>query len=119
MQGATCSIEDSLQANEAAITQKEQQKNNIISELAAKTGELKTLKASLEYADRSQAVALIKKWTGTLNHLKEKFRKAEAAYHALNRKMKGNQALLKDWRERLTSTGQAKKKALLATPGRF
>ncbi|MGI6492501.1 MAG: AAA family ATPase [Pelotomaculum sp.] len=108
------SIEDSLQANETATAQKEQQKNNIISDLAAKTGELKTLKASLEYADRSQAVALIKEWTGTLSHLKDNFRKAEAAYHALNSKLKGNQALLDDWRERLTSTSQAKKQAFLA-----
>ncbi|WP_368292826.1 AAA family ATPase [Dehalobacter sp. TBBPA1] len=108
------SLEGSLKTNEEATTQNEQQKNNIISDIASKTGELKVLKSSLEYADRQQAVASIEEWTGNLNSLKEAFRQAEEAYHALQNKLEGNQTLLCDQRERLSNTIQTKQQALAA-----
>lgn len=108
------SLERSLQANEEATTQNEQQKNNIISDIASKTGELKVLKSSLEYADRQQAVTFIEAWSGTLNSLKEAFRQAEDAYHALKNKLDGNQTLIRDLKERLNSTIQTKQQALTA-----
>lgn len=108
------SLERSLQTNEEATAQNEQQKNNIISDIASKTGELKALKSSLEYTDRQQAVASIEAWTGNLNSLKEAFRQAEEAYHALKNKLEGNQTLLSDQRERLINTIQTKQQALVA-----
>lgn len=105
-------LERALQTNEETTALNEQQKNNIISDIASKTGELKTLKASLEYADRKQAEAFIEAWTKQLSLLKEEYRKAEEAYHALKNKLEGNQTLLKDQKERLTNTIQAKQQAL-------
>jgi len=108
------SLERSLQTNEEATTQNEQQKNSIISDIASKTGELKALKSSLEYADRQQAEASIEAWTGNLNSLKEAFRQAEEAYHALKNKLEGNQTLLSDQKKRLNSVIQSKEQALTA-----
>lgn len=106
-------LERALQSNEEATVQNEQQKNNILSDIASKTGELKALKSSLEYADRQQAVASIEAWTGNLNSLKEAFRQAEEAYHALKNKLEGNQTLLSDQRERLINTIQTKQQVLV------
>ncbi len=106
------SLERSLQTNEEATAQNEQQKNSIVSDIASRTGELKVLKSSLEYADRKQAAASIDAWTKNLNSLKEALRQAEEAYHALKSKLERNQTLLIDQLERLTNTTQTKQQAL-------
>ena len=106
------SLERSLQINEGAAIQSEQQKNTIASDIASKTGELKVLKSSLEYEDRKQAAASIEAWTRDLDSLKEAFRRAEDAYHALKSKLEANQTLLNDHRERLNTTINAKQEAL-------
>lgn len=108
------SLDCSLLTNEDEITQNEQQKNSIVSDISSKIGELKALKSSLEYEDRQQAVASIEVWTGNLNYLKEIFGNAEEAYHTLNNKLEGNQTLLSDQRERLANVIQTKQQALAA-----
>ena len=105
-------LEKTMQTNEKATANQEEAKNNIVSELASKSGEWKTLKSSLEYADRNQAAASIREWTITLTTLKQDLRKAEEAYHSLKNKLEGNQALLKDQKERLTHTIQSSEEML-------
>ncbi|HCS72628.1 MAG TPA: SMC family ATPase [Clostridiales bacterium] len=105
-------LEQSLQTNEDIATQKEQQRSSIASNIDSKTGELRILKSSLEYASRLQAEASIEKWAGNLLSLKEAFRQAEEAYYALKNKLDGNQTLISDKRERLTNIIQDKQQAL-------
>lgn len=107
-------LERTLLTNEETMAQKEHQKNSTISDIASKSGELKALKSSFEYADRKQAVTAIEEWTRNLISLKEVFRKAEEAYHILKNKLEGNQTLLSDQKARLANTIQTKQQALEA-----
>lgn len=59
-------------------------------------------------------MASIEAWTQNLNSLKEAFRQAEEAYHALKSRLEGNQTLLSDQRERLANTIQTRQQALAA-----
>ncbi len=105
------SVERFLQVNEEATVKNEQLKNSIISDIASKSGELKALKSSLEYASRKQAAETIREWTGKLSVLKEAFRKSEEAYHALKNKLDGNKTLLLDQQKRQITTAQSKQQA--------
>jgi exonuclease SbcC len=105
-------LERALETNEKAMAEGGQLRNSIIADLASKTGELRALKTSLEYADRRQALAALEAWTGNLKILKEAYRQAEGAYHALKNRLEGNQLLLEDQKKRLGSTSQAKVEAL-------
>lgn len=108
------SVESSLKTNDEAAAQNEQQKNSIVSDIAAKTGELKTLKSSLEYPHRQQAVEFVTIWTNRLNSLKEAFRDAEEAYHDHKSKLENNRTLLKDQKERLAGTSQTRQQMFAA-----
>ncbi|CUX27304.1 AAA family ATPase [Clostridium sp. C105KSO13] len=107
-------LESSLQGNQASTVQKEQQKSSIGADIASGTGELKALQSTLEYTGREQAVAAIEAWTKDLNALKEAFQKADEAYHGLENKLESNQALFKNYQERLAGTTQAKQATLAA-----
>ncbi|MEL7622233.1 MAG: SMC family ATPase [Clostridiales bacterium] len=107
-------LESSLQEAEEGMARQEQQYSGIISAIAAKAGELKALKSSLEYENRRQALVSIEAWTEQLNSLKKAFRQAEEAYQELKSKLESNQTLLSDQRTRLTNTTQSKDQALAA-----
>lgn len=104
-------LESSLRENEEAMVKNEQQKNSILSDIALKTGELKTLKSSLEYPDRQQALKSMEEWTKRLNSLKEALSKAEEAYYGLNNKLEANKTLVNDQRARLEGIIQNKQQA--------
>lgn len=105
-------LELDLQTNEESCIQHEQQKNTVASELAAKTGELKALSASLEYNDRKQATAAIAGWQNNLNSLKTALKQTEEAYHSFINTLEANKTLLVDQKERLANTEQAKQQTL-------
>ena len=88
------SVERALRDNEEATVRNEKQKNDIVSKIAAGTGELKVLKSSLKYTDRRQAEAYIEAWTKELDALKEAYRQAEEAYHAVKNKLDSSKVLL-------------------------
>ncbi|NLB42821.1 MAG: SMC family ATPase, partial [Clostridiales bacterium] len=104
-------IEESLRNNEAETTGSEQRNNKIVSEIDTKTGEFKTLNASLEYKDSKIAKLSIKQWEASLDSLKDAFKQAEETYHSLKNKLEGNQTLLNNHRNRLTVTIQSKQRA--------
>lgn len=97
-------LEKSLQTNEGDIIENDQQRNQIIAGIAAKTGERKVLQGALEYADREKAVDAIEGWTGDLNTLKKALEEAEEAFQKLDKELEGNQTLLVDQQGRLTNT---------------
>lgn len=107
-------LEQSLQENEKATALNEQQKSETGAAFAAKAGELKALRASLEYPDREQAAAAIKEWAHKLDFMKRAFKEAEDAYHALKNRLDGNKTLRTDQKERLSATIQSKAEALAA-----
>jgi exonuclease SbcC len=107
-------VKNLLQKNEETRGLEDKKRNDIFANISTKTGELKTLKASLEYEDRKEAEALLQEWCQQLTHMKEVFKKAEDAYHSLKKELEANQTLLIHQRTTLNDTAQAKKQALEA-----
>ncbi len=107
-------LESALQETEEGTARQEQQYSGIISAIAAKSGELKALKSSLEYENRQQAEASIEAWTEQLNSWKKAFRQAEEDYHKLKSRLESDQTLLSDQSSRLANTIQSKDQALAA-----
>ncbi|HVI42906.1 MAG TPA: SMC family ATPase [Anaerovoracaceae bacterium] len=105
-------LEQSLKENEEMAIQKEQQKNLLASELASKTGELTTLRSSLEYPTRKKAQENLGTWRERLTLLKQSLQKSEEEYHALQNKLEGNRTLLEDQRVRLSTVSQKKEQVL-------
>ncbi|MDR2355976.1 MAG: SMC family ATPase [Clostridiales Family XIII bacterium] len=101
------SLDRALRRNEEETARNEEQKSELLSDIASKTGEYKTLRSSLTYADRRQAAAAADAWTRELDALKHAFKQAEEAYHALKNKLEGNQTLLDDRKKRLTGATEA------------
>lgn len=104
-------LEDSILDNEELTKKKEEEKNNILSDLASKTGELKTLQASLVYKDRQKALSTIGIWTEELDKLKETFKESESAFHSIQTKLNSDQALLGDQQVRFVQVSQLKEQA--------
>ncbi len=108
VQGKLSSIEANLQTNEGNWEEKNASSQALASTIAEKSGQLTTLRASLEYGDQGEAQKVLQAWQGELSALREAFRKAEEAFQDLTLKLETNQALLKDQGERLVQATKAK-----------
>ena len=104
-------LEEALKANQEAAVSKKDEKSGISSELAAREGELKALKVSMEYSDRCEAQKAIDDFTRKLNTMKENFKTAQEAFHSLKSKLDTDNALLSDLEKRLEKGAQSQAKA--------
>ncbi|MGE4548761.1 MAG: AAA family ATPase [Intestinibacillus sp.] len=103
--------ERALRANEEEMARAEQQKSAAIAALAARGGEWKALRDTLEYADRAAAAAAMEEWTATLTAMREAFRQAEEGYHTRKNRLEASKALLAERKEQLVIAGQAERQA--------
>lgn len=104
-------FEQKLIDTEDKILQTEQQKSDFMSDISSKTGELKTLKTSLEYESQDQVKACINNWMKQLTSLKENLKNAENEYYELKNKLEGNKVLIEDYKQQLQTTLQSKQEA--------
>lgn len=104
-------LDNSIYENEELAKKKEEEKSGILSDMAAKTGELKTFQASLTYEDRQKALSTIGIWTEELNKLKDAFKQSESAFHSIQTKLNRDQALIGDQQQRLAQVSHLKEQA--------
>ncbi|NTW05828.1 MAG: SMC family ATPase [Peptococcaceae bacterium] len=107
------SLERDIVDNEALIISQIQVKDNMLSDIASKTGELKSLQVSLDYEDRHKALTAIEKGKLELVELKEALQQAESAFHILQTKVNSDLALLSDQKTRYLQAEELKNQAHL------
>ena len=101
-------LEADLKTNETNWEGKEKAHQGLASEIAGKSGQLKTLRSTLEYKDQQAAEQVLQTWKAELAALRKAFQEAEQAYLDLKTELEKNQALLKDQQERLVQATDAK-----------
>lgn len=103
--------ERALRANEEAIAQADQQVRAVAGALAARGGERKALRDTLEYDNRGAAFVKIEEWTTTLNAMKEAYRQADETYHILNNRIETGKALIAELKKRQALARQDEQRA--------
>lgn len=106
------SLDELLQENIETAALNEQQKNECLELLSAKTVEISMTKASLVYPDKKQALTTIEEWIKHLNRLKEALRSTEEAFHTIKTELEGKRILLIDQKKRLDGAAASKEQAL-------
>ena len=104
-------LEEAFKANQEAAVSKKDEKNGILSELAASEGELKALKVSLEYSDRAEAQKALANFTRKLNTMKENFKAFQENFHSLKSKLDTDNVRLSDLEKRLEKGALSQAKA--------
>lgn len=107
-------LDDTILKAQTQIKSLTEQKNELVSLLSSKTGELNTRKTSLEYGDKNQVITLIQNCSRQLNELKQSFQLAENKYYSLKNELDGNKILLKNCKDRLQHTKQARQTLVLS-----
>lgn len=102
-------IESSLEQNDKANADLDAKLRNITSSLALKSGQLQTIKSSLEYKDQTEAENILTTLKVKQQELKLSFEVAEQAYLGVQNSLKANLALLSDQKKRLENATKAKK----------
>ncbi|NLL39818.1 MAG: SMC family ATPase [Clostridiales bacterium] len=113
------SLEKTMTENEKNSAELERQITRAVSAISDITGQLKTLRASLELPDREQAEKQISVRSERLGQLKTDLKNAEDAYLKITSALKSNTALLADQKQRLTDAERLTQEAFEIYTGKI